>query len=342
MKTVNRVSAVALLYPIIIFILMALPIGCKKAEVAKTEKEPFRIAVVTWVGHGPFYLAREKGFFEKEGLKIDIQKIEDMSARNSALLAGKLDGIISSVDAHSNAAANGLVAKTIMKLGEGDGADGIVAKKKIKSINELKGRTVAFEKGTPSHFFLIMVLQENGLTGKDIVPSYMTAGDAGTAFVAGNVDACVTWEPWVSTAKDKGKGNVLVTSHNRPGILVDTFVVRPDVLEKRKEDVKKFMRAWFDAIEYWKKNPEESNKIMANALGVPITDFMGMLAGDKFADYQDNLKYFGTDQKPGQYWDVFNSANKIWQEEGLIKSGVNPKDFTDVSLLMNLFHGASK
>lgn len=318
---------------------MVLPIGCNKGKVAKTENEPFRIAVVTWVGHGPFYLAKEKGLFEKHGLKIDIQKIEDMSARNSALLAGKLDGIISSVDAHSNAAAHGVVAKTILKLGEGDGADGIVANKKINSIRDLKGHSVAFEKGTPSHFFLIMVLQENGLTAKDIVPRYMTAGDAGAAFVSGKVDACVTWEPWVSSAKEKGKGNVLVTSHNRPGILVDTFVVRNDVLEKRRADVKKFMMAWFDAIEYWKKNPEESNKIMAKALGVPNEDFIGMLAGDKYSDYQDNLKYFGTEQNPGQYWDVFNAASKIWKDEGLINSPTNPKDFTETSLLLDLYQG---
>lgn len=304
----------------------------------KIESSPFRIAVVTWVGHGPFYLAREKGFYKKYDLKIDIQKIEDIGARRSALLAGKLEGIITSVDALSNGAANGLKAKTIMKIGEGDGADGIVAKQGINSLSDLKGHTVAFARGTPSHFFLLLALKEKGLSSKDITPRYMTAGDAGAAFVAGAVDACVTWEPWVSTAKEKGNGNILATSRDRPGILVDTFAVRNDVISDRPDDVKKFMKAWFDAIEYWKENPEESNKIMAESLGVPYEDFMAMLAGDKFSDYQDNLKYFGTRENPGQYWDVFDRANNAWKTEGLIENPVNPKNYTDTALLLNLYN----
>jgi NitT/TauT family transport system substrate-binding protein len=314
------------------------PQGDTAAVKKKQDNVPFRIAVVTWVGHGPFYLAKEKGFYKKYDLNIDIQKIEDIGARRSALLAGQLEGIITSVDAFANGAANGLKAKTIMKLGEGDGADGIVAKQGINSVSDLKGHTIAFEKGTPSHFFLLLALEENGLTSKDIIPRYMTAGDAGAAFVGGSVDACVTWEPWVSTAKEKSKGNILVTSSDRPGILVDTFAVRNDVIKDRPDDVTKFIKAWFDAIEYWKKNPEESNKIMAKSLGVPYEDFVAMMAGDKFSDYQDNLKYFGTSEAPGQFWEVFARANKAWKSEGLINVPVSPANYTDTSFIHNLYN----
>ncbi len=325
-----------LLIALIVIVIATVIFIVGRREDAQDKHKPFRIAVVTWVNHGPFYLAKEKGFYAEYGLDVDIQKIEDMTARRAALLSKNLEGIISSVDAFANGASRGIKAKTVMKLGASDGSDGIVAKSNIKSLSELKGHTVAFEKGTPSHFFLLLALEETGLTSKDIIPRYMTAGDAGTAFVAGNVDACVTWEPWVSTAKEKGKGNILVTSRDRYGVIVDTFVVRNEVLRERPEDVRSFIRGWFDAIEYWKKNPKESNEIMAKAIGVPYEDFMDMLGGVRLSDYKDNLEYFGTEQSPGRYWDVFDSANQIWKTEGLIDTPVLPREYTDISYLTEL------
>jgi NitT/TauT family transport system substrate-binding protein len=223
-----------------------------------------------------------------------------------------------------------------MKLGAGDGSDAIVAKAGIDTVAGLKGHTVAYEKGTPSHFFLLLVLTEAGLTSKDISSRYMTAGDAGAAFVAGNVDACVTWEPWVTTARTKGKGNVLVTSRDKFGVLVDTFVMRNEVLKQRPEDIKNFIRAWFDAIDYWKAHPKESNQIMAKALGIPLEDFVAMLGGVRLSDYEDNRKYFGTKEEPGQYWSVFQAANRIWKAEGIIETAVSPQDYTDTSFLLSI------
>ena len=164
----------------------------------------------------------------------------------------------------------------------------------------------------------------------------MTAGDAGTAFVAGAVDACVTWEPWVTNAKEKGKGNVLTTSRDKPGLLVDSFVVRKDFMSTKPEVVKAFMLGWFDAIEYWKENPDEENKIMAVGIGIPVEDFTAMLSGYKYSDYEDNLKYFGSIENPGQYWEVFEAANRLWESEKIIQQPGKPENFTDVTLLKSL------
>ena len=308
-----------------------------KQQKNEVSQKPFRIAVATWVNHGPFYLAKEKGFYKKRDLEVDIQKIDDIGIQKLALQAGKLDGAYSSVDFFATAAAEGVQAKTVMKLGEGDGADAIVAKKEIATIADLKGHSVAVEKGGPDHFLLLFVLEENGMTSKDIKPVYMTTGDAGVAYVAGAVDACVVWEPWVSNAVAKRKSNILATSHDRSGVLVDTFVVRNNTLKERPNDVRAFMLAWFEAIEYWKGHADEANQIMAKGIGISLEDFTAMLGGVKLSDYQDNLNYFGTDKEPGQYWSVFKAANAIYQREGVIESPGDPKLFTDISILKSLY-----
>ena len=86
-----------------------------------------------------------------------------------------------------------------------------------------------------------------------------------------------------------------------------------------------------------KEKPEESNKIMAAGLGIPVEDFEAMLSGYIFSDYKDNMKYFGTSEYAGQYWDVFNAANSLWQSEKIIQQPGNPVDYTDVTLLRNLY-----
>ena len=78
----------------------------------------------------------------------------------------------------------------------------------------------------------------------------MKAGDAGSAFVAGKVDAAVTWEPWLSKAKETPFGHVLLSSDKTPGIIVDSLAFKPDFLKKRGADVKKIVAAWNEAVEF--------------------------------------------------------------------------------------------
>jgi NitT/TauT family transport system substrate-binding protein len=300
------------------------------------RRKPFRIAVVTWVGHGPFYLAREKGFYREQGLDVEISKIEEIGARRTALGAGKLEGIISSVDAFANSAPSGLAAVKVLKLMDSDGGDGILVRKGIKSLADLKGKTVAFPKGTPSHFFLLYLLRQEGLSSKSIEPRYMEAGHAGTAFIAGKVDAAVTWEPWLTQAIQKTDGKVLATTKENPGLIVDTFIVREDVMKERPEDVKKFLRGWFKAIEYWRQHPEEANKIMAQSLGIGLEDLQGMLQGVKYADLMENRRYFGTPDEPGPYAKVFTAAEEVWIEEGMIEKKVESWEVTDSSFLFEI------
>lgn len=333
----NKLICLPIFLALICTVVFISVMSCDKSQENKVNIEPFRIAVATWVNHGPFYLAKEKGFYKKHGLKVDIQKIDDIGAQKLALQSGKIDGAYSSVDFFATAAAEGVQAKTIMKLGAGDGADAIVAKKEITTIAELKGHTVAVEKGGPDHFLLLFVLEENGMSSKDIKLVFMTTGDAGAAYVSGAVDACVVWEPWVSNAIKKRESNILADSRNRPGVLVDTFVVRNNVLDERSDDVKSFMLGWFEAIEYWTRHPEEANQIMAKGIGIPTEDFIAMLGGVKLSNYQDNLVYFGTAEKPGQYWKVFESANSIYKQEGIIETPADPKLYTELTLLKNLF-----
>lgn len=79
----------------------------------------------------------------------------------------------------------------------------------IKTLKDLKGKRIAVTKAAGSHYLLIAALNKAHLTFKDISPAYLTPADGLAAFETGNVDAWVTWEPFVASAERRQHARVL-------------------------------------------------------------------------------------------------------------------------------------
>ena len=308
--------------------------GCQDRPI---EQKPFNIAIASWVGFAPFYIAEEKGFFKEEGLNAQILKIEDQGARRSAFNSGQIQGMVDTLDSFANGVPQGLKGTMVFKIDDSFGGDGVVVNKEVNSIKDLKGKTVAYTQGLPPQFFLLYLLKKEGLTSKDIKSVYMDAGDAGAAFVAKKVDAAVTWEPWLSKAKETKHGKILVTSQDFPGLISDIFIINNDALALRNEDAKKVLRAWFKSIKYINDQPSDAGTIMGKRLGLPKKDVMGMLQGLKFTSYDDNLKYFGVGGGTNEFIQTFNLASDIWKEQGVILKTVDGNSAYNSTLLSGLY-----
>ena len=158
--------------------------------------ENIKIAVSIWLGYAPLYLAKEKGFFQKRGLDVDVVVINSPVDRRAAFAADRIQGFATTVDTLviTAAAETPIPVKQVLVLDASHGADGLVAKKDIKTIQDLKGKTVAGQMGGgASYFWLNYVLTQNGMKLSDLKMVDMRAPDAGAAFVAEKVDAAVTW-----------------------------------------------------------------------------------------------------------------------------------------------------
>lgn len=273
----------------------------------QTSAQPLKVTLPTWTGYGPLFLAQEKGFFKKHGVNVELSIIEGLAERKSALAGGKLDGMATALDVQTTLAASNVPMEVVWLLDQSYGGDGILAKKEISSPKDLKGKHVAFEVGSTSHMMLLTVLKQAGLTDKDITPVPMSAGDAGAAFVAGKVDAAVTWEPWLSKGANAG-GKVLVSTKDLPGIIIDTVGFRKEVVDKRPNDVKAFVAAMSDAMDYWKQNKDESDQIMAKGLKIDTKEFTGTVTGLKFYSKDDNKNLFGTTSSKGSIYQSTKDA----------------------------------
>jgi NitT/TauT family transport system substrate-binding protein len=303
---------------------------------APVSAEPIKLGMSTWLGYAPLYLAKEKGFFQKLGVDVEIVVIESPADRRVAFAADRIQGFATTVDTQvmTAAAENPIPVKQVLALDDSHGGDGIVAKKEIKTIKDLKGKTVAAQLGAgASYFWLNYVLNQNGMKLADLKAVDMKAGDAGSAFVAGKIDAAVTWEPWLSRAKDTPFGHVLLSSDKTPGIIVDSLAFKPEFIKKRGAEIKKIVAGWFEAVEFAAKNPAEADAVMAKFTGQKPEEFTKEKTGVRFYGVKENKEYFGTAQKPGPLYQVTQRAADLWFELKLIKTKPKAADLIDGAFL---------
>ncbi len=82
----------------------------------------------------------------------------------------------------------------------------------IRTLAELRGKRLAFAKGSSSHNFVVQALAKAGLTPADITPAYLNPADAVAAFARGSVDAWAVWDPYFALAEARHGAKVLTTT----------------------------------------------------------------------------------------------------------------------------------
>ena len=289
--------------------------------------EPLRVAHSTWVGYGPFYIARERGFFADEGVEVEFVLMEDVKTRMPALAAGRVDAAATTVDTVLGFHTARRPLRYLFAVDDSRGGDGIVARASIRTVAGLKGRRVAFLEGSVSQFYLGVLLMRAGLSLRDVVAVNMTAGDAGAAFVAGRVDAAVTWEPWLTRGAQAKHGRVLVDSSTSPGLIVDVVVTTAARLERRLEDLQAFYRGWVRAVEWRGVNRREADAVMARGVGGWLRKaevFGEVRSGVAWYDDAMNRAFIGRADAPGTIVGTIGDALALGRESGLFDLDVEP------------------
>jgi len=314
-----------------------------------TLNRPLKVAINTWAGHAPGIIANgglEPGspsslYKKKYGLDVQFILIEDPVAKLNAFIKGEVDIMWDTVDSFANEASRlaeqNIQAKAILQEDWSRGGDGIVALKSIKSIEDLKGKKVATTKYTPSHFLLLYLLSQSGLSQEDrtaVEKNLVFTSEAplaAAAFKAKQVDAAVTWEPDLSgavTARED-EAHILVSTTAATHVIADTLVARQQLIDQAPKTVQNFVAGWFDGIAVMSEDPTGSNQIVGQALKLGAEDVSGMLSGLKLTPFADNAQFFGMAGPKAYSSTLFNSAFIIWRKKGVVSKAVDAKDWFD-------------
>lgn len=277
-----------------IITLTAAIVGLVVAVAAGTAfaKEPLKIGYSDWPGYTAWEIGKVKEIFKKNGVDIELVWFPVYTDSLTAVNTGQLDGNLQTWSDLMAPLAEGIDLKVVQVLDNSFGNDAIVAKPGIESVKDLKGKTVGTELATVDHFMLLKALAMNGMTEKDIKYTNLTVGDAAAAFIAGKIDAAAIWQPWISQIQREGKGKVIFSSADIPGLVPDILVFHGKVLKERPEDVQAAVKSYFDIVDFIRTNEDEAVAIMAKVVEQPPADYKAFLPGTKFFDLQQNLNAF--------------------------------------------------
>jgi NitT/TauT family transport system substrate-binding protein len=254
--------------------------------------EPIQIGYSDWPGWVAWEIAKAKGLFKKQGVDVKLVWFPVYTDSLTALNTGKIDANCSAWCDVIAPLAEGVKLKVVLVNDNSAGNDAIIGKPGIKSIKELRGKTVATELGTVEHFMLLQALTKNGMTEKDVQYKNLTVPDAAAAFIAGKVDGAGVWQPWINQIQKEGKGTVLFTSKEIPGLIPDLLVFQEKVAAERAAEVQKIVATWFDVLAFIKTNEKEAIAIMAKVVEQKPEDYKAFMPGTKFFGLAENLKAF--------------------------------------------------
>jgi len=251
-----------------------------------------------WTGFQPLKLAELAGIFKKNGVDIEIRFIPPVQ-RSAALASGALNAAATTVDQHIVWSSAGIPTVQVALIDKSNGGDGLVVRNSINSIKELKGKEVNVDgPGTVQHFMLSYILEKNGMSIQDVIRVTLGAQPAAQAFVAGQGDAAITYEPYLSTVRAKpDAGKILVTSKEYP-VVVDVLVFKKDFIEKHPKIVKATVDSFFEALDMIKRDPDKSYELMGSVVKQPGDAFAKSAAFIAWQDRNANKAYYAKDHKP--------------------------------------------
>jgi NitT/TauT family transport system substrate-binding protein len=307
---------------------LALALGLGFAAPASAEATRVAIGISGWTGFAPLTLAKETGIFKKNGVQVTIRKIPQKD-RHLAIASGDIQCAATTVETWIVWNANGIATKQILQMDKSYGADGLVVRNDINSFADLKGKTVAASApGTAPYFTLAWFLKKNGLSVKDVKVVNLEPGPAAQAFVAGQNDAAMTYEPYLSTVRENpSAGKILATTLDYP-MVMDTFGCTPQFLDENPKAAKALADSYFEALELIAKDEKRAFEIM----GADVRQTGGQFANSaKYLRWQDreaNRRFFG-----GEFEKFSAEAADLLLEIGIIKHKPDLKSIVDLRFI---------
>jgi len=286
------------------------------------------IGISGWTGFAPLTLANQAGIFKKNGLDVTIKKIPQKD-RHLAIASGDIQCAATTVETWISWNANGIATKQIFQLDKSYGADGMAVRNDTASIKDLKGKTIAASApGTAPYFTLAWMLRKNGLSIKDVTVVNLEPAPAAQAFVSGQNDAAMTYEPYLSTvraAPDKGK--IIATTLDYP-MVMDTFGCTPKFLTDNPKAAKALADSYFEAIAMIERDQAKSYEIMGADVKQTAEQFGNSAKYLRWQDKAANQKFFS-----GEFLTFNKEAADLLLELGIIKSVPKIEDLFDASFI---------
>lgn len=216
-----------------------------------------------------FYTARDLKLFEKAGLDAELVKFTAGPPQFAAYRSASIDAGLFGTAGFVVGLSQGLDLKNFYIQIVSAYADGLVVRPDsgIASLKDLKGKKIAYLRGTSAHIGLVTAAARAGLAPADIQMVTMDITNMVPAFTAKDIDGAYAWEPWVSKMEAAG-GTVLTRTIDLGLNTSDHWVVREQWARSNPEGMRRLVRVVDLAYEAFKRDPGVAIRATAENLGV--------------------------------------------------------------------------
>lgn len=281
---------------------------------------PVSMGIQPWIGYGQWYVAEEQGIFADLGLEVETVLMNTDADKTSAFVAGDINAVNLATHTAMLLREQGVPLKIVAIEDYSTTADAMLAGSDVASIDDLAGKSIAYEQGATSDLLLQAALEEAGLTMDDITPVPIAASDAAAALISGQVDVAITYEPYITTALEADPTlSLIYDGSDAPGLISDVLAVSEELIEESPETVQALVNAWGMAVDSYNENPAAAREIIAAAVGSDAADLETAFEGVQYFDLAQNGEAFA-----GEYvQDVLPLAESAARVAGLLTEPVD-------------------
>lgn len=297
---------------------LTMSLGCSPPQ------RKIRVAGNNWVGYAPLFLARDLGHYRSS--QLAVLDSASNSASLLALAAGAIEAAALTLDECISARAAGLDLRVILLYDESAGGDVIMARPSIRSLDELRGRRVGLENTATGALLLTQVLDSAGLGPEEIEKVSLSPADQVRAYLTGEVDAVVCFEPQAILLARAG-AHRLVDSRQFPGLIINVLAVRQDAIETGAAALSALVAGHFRALDYLERSRTEAVGRIARQLGIHPEEVLAALGGIRLFDLHENHAWLGGPNP--RLHGVANRLNQLMLDARLIAQAADTRHLAE-------------
>jgi NitT/TauT family transport system substrate-binding protein len=311
-----------------------------------------RFAINVWAGWGPIIYANN-GFkpgklWKTPGgkdFKLELVLIDDPIAMRDAYAAGNLHVGWATLDMlplflEGLRKDSRVMPRVYQQVDWSNGGDGIVVRESIKTMADLRGKTIVLAQNSPSHFFALNALINAGVQPAEV--EFKFTQDAFQAAAAFNADktlaGCVSWAPDIYNL-EKVKGNrLMVTTSTANKLIADVWFSRADFAKDNPDVVEGLTRGIFDAMVDLKAQDAKQKvaKLMAAGYSIPESDALGMLGDAHSTNYAENRDFFLNQNNPTNFERTWATAYFLYKKINAVSQQTPFDQVMDFSVIQKL------
>ncbi|MBK9079689.1 MAG: ABC transporter substrate-binding protein [Hyphomicrobium sp.] len=257
--------------------------------------EKVSVAIISFSPYAPWYIVKEKGLAKE--IDLDIKVIEGITEKNAAITSGQIQCMNNTLDSMVLAKAGDLPIKVVAFSNMSYGLDKVVVTKDINSVADFKGKKYGADYGFLNHMWMLLTLRRAGMDQKDVEHVVMLPQESAAAFASGGIDIDVNYDPFAAQSLKRADSKVLTSSLSdrtwERGLISDAIACNGEWLKAKPAVATELLRAWFEAVNWWKENPAEGDEIIAKGLGWPISNVKLNQYGAIMLNIEQNMGAFG-------------------------------------------------